>query len=90
MQAWRLKFFNSLSAKAVVTSHHSTLRQGLPNPMGTSGSEFLLRNAQRGLRQPGLTHLSLSSEECRIINNHRTLERYCGISPSEMTGGPVR
>lgn len=50
----------------------------------------LLRNAQRGLRQPGLTHLSLSSEECRIINNHRTLERYCGISPSEMTGGPVR
>ena len=50
----------------------------------------LLRNAQRGLQQPGLTHLALSSEECRIINNHRTLERYCGISPSEMTGGPQR
>lgn len=50
----------------------------------------LLRNAQRGLQQPGLTHLALSSEECRIINMHRTLERYCGIEPSEMTGGPVR
>ncbi len=50
----------------------------------------LLRNAQRGLHQPGLDHLSLSSEECRIINMHRTLERYCGIDPSEMTGGPVR
>jgi hypothetical protein len=31
---------------------------------------------QRGLRQPGLTHLSLSSEECRIINTHRNLDRY--------------
>lgn len=50
----------------------------------------LLRNAQRGLHQPGLTHLALSSEECRIINNHRTLERYCDISPSEMSGGPNR
>ena len=50
----------------------------------------LLRNAQRGLQQPGLTHLALSSEECRIINMHRTLERYCNIVPSEMTGGPVR
>jgi hypothetical protein len=50
----------------------------------------LLRNAQRGLQQPGLTHLALSSEECRIINTHRALERYCGIEPSEMTGGPVR
>jgi len=50
----------------------------------------LLRNAQRGLQQPGLTHLALSSEECRIINMHRTLERYCGIEPSEMTGGPAR
>jgi choline monooxygenase len=50
----------------------------------------LLRNAQRGLQQPGLTHLALSSEECRILNMHRTLERYCGIEPSEMTGGPVR
>ena len=45
-----------------------------------------LRRAQRGLHQPGFTHLSLSSEECRIINLHRTLERYLGIE-SEITGG---
>ena len=30
----------------------------------------------------------LSSEEVRIINMHRNLERYLDISPSEMSGGP--
>ena len=38
---------------------------------------------QRGLHQPGLTHLTLSSEECRIINTHRNLERYLGIGPDD-------
>jgi hypothetical protein len=42
--------------------------------------------AQRGLHQPGFTHLTLSSEECRIINLHRNLERYLGIFPTELTG----
>jgi nitrite reductase/ring-hydroxylating ferredoxin subunit len=42
--------------------------------------------AQRGLHQPGFTHLTLSSEECRIINLHRNLERYLGITPTELTG----
>ena len=50
----------------------------------------VLRTAQRGLHQPGFTHLTLSSEEARLINTHRNLERYLGISPSEMSGGPVR
>lgn len=36
---------------------------------------------QRGLHQPGLTHLTLSSEEVRIINTHRNLERYLGLEP---------
>jgi hypothetical protein len=49
----------------------------------------LLRNAQRGVHQPGFTHLNLSSEEIRIINMHRNLERYLGIEPSEMLGGPL-
>lgn len=49
----------------------------------------VLRNAQRGVHQPGFTHLSLSSEEVRIINLHRNLERYIGIDPSELEGGPV-
>lgn len=31
---------------------------------------------QRGLRQPGLT---LSNEECRIINTHRNLDRYLDL-----------
>jgi choline monooxygenase len=40
-----------------------------------------LQRAQRGLHQPGLTHLSLSGEECRIINLHRNLERQLGLEP---------
>jgi len=50
----------------------------------------VLRTAQTGLHQPGFTHLALSSEEARLINTHRNLERYLGIFPSEMSGGPVR
>jgi len=54
--------------------------------MGTVLSEdlALLRTAQRGLHQPGLVHIALSNEECRVINLHRNLERYLGIEPSEM------
>jgi len=47
-----------------------------------------LQKAQRGLHQPGFTRLTLSGEECRIINLHRNLERYLGITPSEITGDP--
>jgi hypothetical protein len=50
----------------------------------------VLRDAQRGVHQPGFTHLHLSCEEARIINTHRNLERYIGIEPSEITGGPAR
>jgi choline monooxygenase len=38
-----------------------------------------LQYAQKGLHQPGLTHLTISGEECRIINLHRNLERYLGV-----------
>jgi choline monooxygenase len=38
-----------------------------------------LRFAQKGLHQPGFTHLAVSGEECRIINLHRNLERYTGV-----------
>jgi nitrite reductase/ring-hydroxylating ferredoxin subunit len=44
----------------------------------------LLRTAQRGLHQPGLEYLAISSEECRIINLHRNLERHLGLVPSEL------
>jgi hypothetical protein len=46
-----------------------------------------LQYAQRGLHQPGFTHLTLSREEMRIENLHRNLERYLGIDPSQITGG---
>jgi hypothetical protein len=40
----------------------------------------LLQRAQRGLHQPGMTHLTLSGEECRIINFHRHLEQVVGTT----------
>jgi len=41
--------------------------------------------SQRGLHQPGLTHLMVSpTEECRIVNLHRNLEEWLGITPSEI------
>jgi phenylpropionate dioxygenase-like ring-hydroxylating dioxygenase large terminal subunit len=43
----------------------------------------LLQRAQRGLHQPGMTHLTLSSEECRIINFHRNLERTLGVTATD-------
>lgn len=46
-----------------------------------------LGRVQRGLHQPGFTELILSGEECRIVNLHRNLELFLGISPSEITGG---
>ncbi|RDH79411.1 aromatic ring-hydroxylating dioxygenase subunit alpha [Mycolicibacterium moriokaense] len=48
----------------------------------------VLAGLQRGLRQPGFTHLTLSNEERRVINMHRNLERYLDLPDSErMTGG---
>ena len=40
-----------------------------------------LPKVQRGLHQPGFTHLRLSAEECRIINLHRHLEQALGLDP---------
>jgi hypothetical protein len=35
--------------------------------------------AQKGMAQPGLTHLTVSStEECRILNLHKNLDEYLG------------
>ncbi len=48
----------------------------------------VLAGLQRGLHQPGLTHLALSNEERRVINMHRNLERYLELPDQErMTGG---
>jgi choline monooxygenase len=48
----------------------------------------VLAGLQRGLHQPGFTHVVLSSEERRVINTHRNLERYLDLPESErMSGG---
>ena len=41
----------------------------------------VIRTMQTGLHQPGITHLMLSAEECRIINMNRHLERCLGLEP---------
>lgn len=48
----------------------------------------VLTGLQHGLHQPGLTHVTLSNEERRVISTHRNLERYLDLPESErMTGG---
>jgi len=48
----------------------------------------VLAGIQRGLHQPGLTHLTLSNEERRVINTHRNLERYLDLpATARMSGG---
>jgi choline monooxygenase len=48
----------------------------------------VLAGLQRGLHQPGLTHVTLSGEERRVINMHRNLERYLDLPESaRATGG---
>jgi phenylpropionate dioxygenase-like ring-hydroxylating dioxygenase large terminal subunit len=48
----------------------------------------VLAGIQRGLHQPGLTHLTLSNEERRVINTHRNLERYLDLCETAcMSGG---
>jgi len=43
--------------------------------------------AHRGMHQPGLTHLTVSpTEECRLVNLHRNLERVLAIDPTELVG----
>jgi hypothetical protein len=48
----------------------------------------VLPGLQRGLHQPGMTHIVLSNEERRIINMHRNLETYLDVPEQDrMTGG---
>jgi phenylpropionate dioxygenase-like ring-hydroxylating dioxygenase large terminal subunit len=48
----------------------------------------LLKVIGIGVRQPGVTHFAVSSEEIRIITMQRNLELQLGIEPSELLGGP--
>ncbi|WP_145010423.1 aromatic ring-hydroxylating oxygenase subunit alpha [Mycobacterium marseillense] len=51
----------------------------------------VLPGLQRGMHQPGFTHLVLSSEERRVINMHRNLERYLDLpAAQQMSGGSAK
>ena len=51
----------------------------------------MLARVQRGMHQPGFTHLVLSNEERRVINLHRNLERYLDLPEHEqISGGGIR
>ena len=47
----------------------------------------VLAGLQRGLHQPGFTHLTLSAEERRVINLHRNLDRYLDLPEHERIRG---
>lgn len=47
----------------------------------------VLAGIQRGLHQPGFTHLVLSNEERRVINMHRNLERYLDLPAADRLSG---
>ncbi|MYJ35443.1 MAG: hypothetical protein F4071_05830 [Acidimicrobiaceae bacterium] len=47
----------------------------------------VIRTMQAGLHQPGLSHIVLSGEECRIVNMNRHLELYLGLEPGGWESG---
>jgi hypothetical protein len=62
-----------------------TPEDGLPIGLVLNQDFANFGRSQRGLHQPGLTHLLVSpTEECRIVNLHRNLEEYLAIEPSEL------
>jgi nitrite reductase/ring-hydroxylating ferredoxin subunit len=65
-----------------------TMPEGSELPVGMVLNQDVTnaRRAQRGLHQPGFSRITLSSEECRILNLHRNLERWLDITPTEIEG----
>ncbi|OBG97306.1 (2Fe-2S)-binding protein [Mycobacterium sp. E3251] len=77
------------AARAKPTDVRVTAGEAEPGVVLTQDIQ-VLAGLQRGMHQPGFTHLVLSSEERRVINMHRNLERYLDLPASErMTGGPT-
>jgi choline monooxygenase len=61
----------------------STAGEAEPGLVLTQDDIQLLAGLQRGLHQPGVTQLTLSSEERRVINLYRNLERYLDLPEAE-------
>jgi hypothetical protein len=83
--------FDRHSAGATTPRHQPTdvvLPTGSELPVGLVLNQDVTnaKRAQRGLHQPGFTRITLSSEECRILNLHRNLERWLDVAPSEIEG----
>jgi choline monooxygenase len=71
------------------TDVRTTAGQAEPGVVLTQDIQ-LLAGLQRGMHQPGFTHLALSGEERRVINMHRNLERYLDLPEAErMSDGAV-
>lgn len=49
----------------------------------------VLAGLQRGMHQPGFTHVVLSGEERRVINTHRNLERYLELPEADRIRGGI-
>ena len=63
-------------ALKVLRTAHDLSRSEIAERAGLSYSYLAnIERAQRGLHQPGFEHLSLSGEECRIINLHTNLDQ---------------
>jgi hypothetical protein len=77
------------AARTKPTDVRTTAGQAEPGLVLTQDIR-LLAGLQRGLHQPGFTHLVLSSEERRVINLHRNLERYLDLPEGErIRGGAI-
>lgn len=64
------------------TDVRTTAGQAEPGVVLTQDIQ-LLAGLQRGVHQPGFTHLVLSGEERRVINMHRNLERYLDLPEAQ-------
>jgi len=74
--AWRVPSADEpMTRPAVMDIEPGTVSLGLIFDQDVAN----LPKVQKGLRQPGFTHLRLSAEECRIINLHRHLEAALGL-----------
>ena len=54
--------------------------EACPYYLISCGGELAPRFLNTPLHQPGLKHLTLSAEECRVINLHRNLDEWCGAT----------
>jgi Ring hydroxylating alpha subunit (catalytic domain) len=75
--------------RAKPTDVRTTAEEAEPGEVLTQDVR-VLAGIQRGMHQPGFTHLVLSNEERRVIKMHRNLERYLDLPEAERTSAGRR